>query len=174
MTNHSPTTRRKFVDEWDEIRYLRAKVLYWLYEQRQRARALGFADRMKSLLPSTGDRAGILGEECWSLVHECEGHWQQAIRSREREIQRLEQFLERSSQTGVVQSFYDWSDLTDRLDLLATLHEANGDRASAVEVLQRSKSICKKRHLRFDGEDLLAEFRLPQANVSFTRTRARA
>ena len=172
MTSHSPPTRRAFADKWDEIRYLRAKVLHWLYEKRQRAKALGFAARMKSLLRSVDDHAGILGEECWSLIHECEGHWKQAIRSREMEIELLEQFLERSSQTGAVQSFYDWSDLTDRLDLLATLHEANGERAKAVEVLERSKSICKKRHLQFDGEDLLAEYTRPQAKITFARARA--
>jgi hypothetical protein len=53
---------------------------------------------------------------------------------------------------------YDYSDISDRYDLLATLFAEAGDLDRAVSTLRDSKAFCEAHGVAFDGGDLLAEY----------------
>ena len=53
---------------------------------------------------------------------------------------------------------YDYSDLSDRLDILASLYAERGDLDRAVDLLQESKRFCESHQIPFDGQDLLDEY----------------
>ena len=46
MKTKPPPGRRKFADERDQINYLYDKLLYWLYQREDKARARAFAERL--------------------------------------------------------------------------------------------------------------------------------
>src|SRR5262249_50628769 len=96
MNTHCPPTRRRFATPWDEIQYLREKVLFWFYGTRSRPdRARPFARRLAKLLPAVDSKQeSILGQECRSLICELNGDLAGAIRHREREITRIRRLHE--------------------------------------------------------------------------------
>src|SRR5262249_41037275 len=53
---------------------------------------------------------------------------------------------------------YGYGDLSDRLDLLATLYHDRGDLDRAISTLLESEELCKKHGVEFDGEDILREY----------------
>jgi hypothetical protein len=65
-----------------------------------------------------------------------------------------------------------WGDLSDRLDLLATLYRASGDLDKALAVLEESKKLCGSHGVPFDGEDLLREYRKEKGNTRDDRASA--
>jgi hypothetical protein len=154
--------RRTFADVWDEIDYLYQKLLYWLYEREAPSRAKIYADRLAKLLPKADpDHAAILGEECWSLVWETRGSLQKAIEHREHEvrlIRRLHKLSHGKPHEAVALKGYGYADLSDRLDLLATLYHDAGKLDKALATLRESKQVCQAHGIPFDGEDLLQEY----------------
>lgn len=162
MNAKPPPVRRKFAGVWDEIGYLYDKLLYWLYQREDRAKARRYANRLSRLLPKA-DPAGeaIFGQECWSLVHEAEGDLQKAIRHRENEIRlihRLHDIARKAEHSDAILQGYDLADLSDRLDLLATLYHDSGQLDKAITTLRESKQLCHKAGIPFDGDDLLREY----------------
>jgi tetratricopeptide (TPR) repeat protein len=155
-------TRRRFRSDWDEIQYLREKILHWFYGLQDRPRALKYSKRLEKLLrKASPDHQAILGEECWSLIYELKEDLVKAIRYREREIKLIKRLrtISRQSPSGDwVLQYYDVSDLSDRLDLLAILIHDSGDLDRAIEVLQESKRLCKSHDIPFDGADLLDDY----------------
>jgi hypothetical protein len=61
---------------------------------------------------------------------------------------------------------YDFSDVSDRLDLLATLYDAQGELDRAISILLESQDYCASHKILFDAEDLLDE--LTQARIGAT------
>jgi tetratricopeptide (TPR) repeat protein len=157
-----PPDRRKFADEWDEIRYLYDKLLYWLYQREDVGKARPYAERLERLLRKADpDHKSILGEECWSLVYEVKGDLQKAIEHRKHEIDLIRRFhklSQNSPHKGFLLRDYGYGDLSDRLDLLATLYHDAGQLNKAIETLQQSKELCDSHGIRFDGEELLREY----------------
>src|SRR5439155_19940829 len=87
MIAKRPADRRKFAGRWDEIGYLYDKLLYWLYQRGDAAKARPFAERLRAALRAAPDcRDGIFANECWSLVFETLGDVTKAIDYRENEI----------------------------------------------------------------------------------------
>jgi hypothetical protein len=154
--------RRKFANEWDEIDYLRDKLFYWLYERGDRGRSRPYAERLKRLLPKADPgHDAILGEECWSLIHEAEGNLPEAIQSREnvvRLIRRLHEIARGRPYEDFATQGYGHDGLSDQLDLLAMLYHDNGDLDKAISTLQESQRLCENHGLTFDGGDLLTEY----------------
>jgi hypothetical protein len=106
-------------------------------------------------------RDAILGEECWSLVHEAKGERESAIESRKNEIRlirRLYQLSHGAPHEEVALRDYGCDDLSDRLDLLAVLYQDSGDLDKAITALQESKKLCQEQGLEFDGEDVLQKY----------------
>jgi tetratricopeptide (TPR) repeat protein len=157
-----PADRRKFANEWDEVGYLYDKLLYWLYQRQDARKTRPYAERLAELLPKADpDHEAILGEECWSLVHEANGNLQNAIEHRKNEIRlirRLHELARKAPDPEAVRKHYGYADLSDRLDLLATLYHASGNLDQAVGCLLESRQLCKKHGVKFDGKDILQEY----------------
>lgn len=162
MKTKPPTLRRKFANEWDEIGYLYDKLLYWLYQREDPSKARPYANRLERLLPKVApNHDAIFGEERWSLVHEAKGELRKAIAHRENEIRLIRKlhdvFREVSREDKALED-YGYDDLSDRLDLLATLYHDNGNLDKAITTLQESKQLCKEYGIKFDGADILQEY----------------
>ncbi len=175
MKTKPPPDRRKFADARDEIEYLYHKLLYWLYQREDRERARAFADRLVRLLSkaSPGHEA-IFPEECWSLIFEAKEDLPRAVEHRENEIRlikRLHEISRNTAQQGDLLRLYGYDDLSDRLDLLATLYHDSGNLTKALTILHESKQLCKARGIRFDGDDILQEYLEEKRNSPKARPR---
>jgi tetratricopeptide (TPR) repeat protein len=169
MKAKKPKARRKFAGPWDEIDFLYRKLLYWLYERESPGRARRYIGRLERLLSEADpNREAIIGEECRSLIHEAKGDLKKAIEYRENEIRsirRLRKISRGKPHAETVLAGYGWGDLSDRLDLLATLYRASGDLDKALAVLEESEKLCSSHGIPFDGEDLLREYRKEKGNT---------
>ncbi|HBI44396.1 MAG TPA: hypothetical protein DDY78_16315 [Planctomycetales bacterium] len=168
MKDKPPSDRRTFANEWDEIGYLHDKLLYWLYQRADPRKASLYAPRLERLLlTAASDHDAILGEECWSLVHEAKGELESAIESRENEvrlIRRLYEFSRGAPYEAIAIKDYGYDDLSDRLDLLAILYHDNGDLDKAVATLQESKKLCREHGIEFDADDMLQDYMKEKRN----------
>jgi hypothetical protein len=167
MTTKGTLSRRKFASEWDEIQYLRHKVVYWLYECGERAHALKFANRLNALLRKADpDQEAILGTECRALLAEAQGDLRWAIDCREREIRQRKR-LEHISADSPVKHFdgYGYSDLSDRLDQLAILYHDAGNLEKAIATLRQPEQLCQQHGLPFEGAALLQEYLAKQGRT---------
>ncbi len=157
-----PPPRRKFASAWDEIGYLRDKLLYWLYQRQDRGRARPYAERLERLLrKADASQESILGQECRSLIRETSGDLRGAIEHRKKEIELIRRLHDVSRNTPAEQFLladYGFDALADRLDLLAVLYHDAGQLDKAIGALRESEQIAKAHGVRFDGEDLLREY----------------
>lgn len=168
MKAKPPLKRRKFANDWDEIEYLNEKLLFWLYEREEAGKAAHYAERLERL-PTRADskHESILGEECWSLIYETRGNISKAIESRENEIRlmrRLHELAGTSKKDSVALAGRGYGDLSDRLDLLATLYYDRGDLDKAISLLRESKHLCENHGMDFDGKGLLDEYLAAKEN----------
>ncbi len=171
MPSQCPPSRRKFHHEWDAVEYFYHKILYWFYQRQDRRRALRFCDQLEKLLRSTpSSHEAILGEAAWSLLWEVKGDLLKAIKYRESEIKQIKRLWEISLGTpgqDIAFEQYDPSDLSDRLDLLATLYHDAGNLDKAIHILRESERFCKAHGLRFDGQDLLRDYLAEKRRLRF-------
>jgi tetratricopeptide (TPR) repeat protein len=153
---------RKFANEWDDIRDLYDRLLYWLYRQEDARKARPLADQLERLLPKADPtHDAIFGEECWSLVYEAKENLEKAISHRENEIdliRRLHVISRNQPHENAATSGYEFSDLSDRPNLLATLYHDRGDLDKAIRTLDESKRLCAEHGIPFDGVDILREY----------------
>jgi tetratricopeptide (TPR) repeat protein len=169
MKDKPPPDRRTFANEWDEISYLHDKLLYWLYQRADPRKARLYAPRLERLLAAAApNHDAILGEECWSLVHEAKGELASAIESRKNEIRlirRLYQLSRGAPHEEVALRDYGYDDLSDRLDLLAVLYHDSGDLDKAIKTLQESKRLCQEHDIEFDSGDMLQDYMEEKRNA---------
>jgi tetratricopeptide (TPR) repeat protein len=161
MKSKPPADRRKFRSDWDQVGYLHDKLLYWLYAREDAGKARPYAKRLEKLLSRVAsDHEAILGEECWSLVHETKGDLAKAIQYRTNEIRFIRRLQEISRNTPFEHyalKGYGYDDLSGRLDLLAVLYHDSGQLDKAIRTLRESEGVCHEHGLVFDGKDLLQE-----------------
>jgi hypothetical protein len=162
MTTKTPSSRRSFANEWDEIDYLYEKMLYWLYDRGNPRQARPFADRLECLLnKAAAGPETIFGEECRSLISELKGDLPAAIKHRENEIRLMKELHQLAAGTpgkDLVLGRYDYGDLSDRLDLLAVLYHNSGELDRAISTLQESKQLCEAHGIPFYGRDILEAY----------------
>jgi hypothetical protein len=162
MKKKATLKQQKEGRQWDEIRALYDKVLYWYYEEESPVEARPFAVKLEGLLKKvSAHHETILGEECWSLIHELKGHYRQAIKYRENEIRlikRLQELARGKANGQAIMRRYDYSDLCDRLELLAMLYHRAGNLDKAVSVLQECERLCDQHKLAFDAGDVLEAY----------------
>jgi hypothetical protein len=163
MTTKSP------VDVWDTITYLYDKLLYWLYQRAAPKKARPYAERLERLLSEADpDQESVFGQECRSLICEARGDLKNAIKHRGHEI-RLIRRLHRLSQGKPYEAIalrdYGYSDLRDRLTILAMLYHDSGSLDKAIETLMESKELCQCHGISFDDKDLLHEY-VAKTNVN--------
>ena len=102
MKTKAPAVRRQFANAWDEINYLRDKLLFWLYQRSKPDKAIPFAKRMQKLLArSDRSQESIVGQEGRSLTFEALGDLHRAIEHREKEFF----FFLLLLQTGIMGTF---------------------------------------------------------------------
>ncbi|HUY33556.1 MAG TPA: hypothetical protein VMV69_12475 [Pirellulales bacterium] len=162
MTHKVRGNRRQPSAEADTVESLYLELLRSFYEKGDLDRARSDAMRLDEALANRPDVAGsIRGEEIRSLLAELRGELAEAIQHRETEIRKI---LELHSLAVNTQGWqyvlrqYDFSDVGDRLDLLAILYDEQGDLDRAVQTLRESKQFCESHEVPFDGQDLLTEF----------------
>lgn len=119
------------------------------------------AVELEAALTSTEEVAdSIRGEEIRSLLAEFRDDFAEAARCREAEIRKILELHSLTVNTPhweIVSRQYDFSDVSDRLDLLAMLYDRQGDTTRAIATLKESKAYCASHGVEFDGQDLLDE-----------------
>jgi hypothetical protein len=148
---------------WDQVGGLYDRLLNWLHARKNAEKALPVAAHLELILNNLDrNEDSILGQECRSLICEARGDLPGAIKHRKNEIRKIRRLREISTGTpGEPHALKNYSvaDLSDRIDLLATLYFKKGEWVKALAVLEESKQLCEDNHIKFDGEDLLQEYR---------------
>lgn len=138
------------------------------YKKNDRHRAAPLAERLESLLADAPEYADtIMGEEIRSLIAQFRGNLAEAIQSREAEIRKILELHALSVNTpswDYISRKYDFTDVSDRLDLLAILYDEQGELDRAIAVLMESKQYCESHNIPFDAPDLLAELEQDRAS----------
>jgi tetratricopeptide (TPR) repeat protein len=152
----------------EEVETLYNSLIDTFYDRGDRERARQIATELQLTLNNRPDVAdSIRGEEIRSLIAELNGNLQEAIRRRECEIRKiLELHSLACGSPGWAYVFrqYDYGDVSDRLDLLASLYANVGDWERAIATLRESKAYCEGHGIPFDGQDLLDEFEQERAS----------
>ncbi len=180
MTIKTARAPRKVSKGSEDVETLYLELLHWFYDKEDRRKAKKVAPRLEAALEANPDvGVSILGEEIRSLLAELRGDLDEAIRYREceiRKIRRLHSLAINKPGWDYVQSRYGFSDLSDRLDLLAHLHAKQGNYKRAIEILHESRQYCEAHAVPFDGQDLLDDYEkvLRKEKMRDSRRRARA
>ena len=161
--SEAPPSRKKFENDWDELKYLYHKILYWFYNRGVRRKAYEFRDRFaqvtKKLALQHPD--GILIEECWAILNELDGNLASAIDHREREIELILRLWNVSINTPAREHAlfgYGVDALCDRLELLSILYHDAGKLDRAIVHLVESQRLCQSAGIPFEGHDLLTDY----------------
>jgi hypothetical protein len=144
-----------------ELDALYVEFLKHFYDESNHAAAATVGARLQELLAESREFANsIRGEEIRSLIAELHGDYAAAIRSREAEIRKILELHTLTVNTPIwefVSRQYDFSDVSDRLDLLANLYDRVGDADRALATLRESQQYCAAHRIRFDGREMLDE-----------------
>ncbi len=142
-----------------ESLYLRLVKLF--YEKDDREETEKIALRLERVLAASADyAASIRGEEIRALIAEFRGDFAEAARCREAEIRKILELHTLTANTDnweYVYRQYDFSDVSDRLDLLAILYDSQGELERAISTLLESRQYCESHRIPFDSQDLLEE-----------------
>jgi hypothetical protein len=137
-------------------------LLLALYERRNPNRARVIANRLhRSLSSFSTQPESIFVEECRSLIAETQSDLPNAIRHRKNEIElirRLHEISRNTASQDFVFGQYDYTDLRDRLTLLAMLYHDAGDIHEAIATLEESKRLCADHTMKFEDDDLIREY----------------
>jgi hypothetical protein len=162
MNNKLPRKQDQSLEATDGVESLYQQLLQAFYGKPNRVQAKEIAERLEAVLATRRDVSdSIRGDEVRAILAELRGDLEEAVRSRRREIRKIRQLHEMASgKPGweYVLQQYDYSDLSDRLDLLAINYAEQGDLDRAVRVLRKSKKICETHHIPFGGKCLLSEY----------------
>ncbi len=144
-----------------ELESLYHELLKWYFDECDFPRARKVAIQLEHLLNTLPEYAhSIRGEEIRAIIAELNDDLEEAIHSREAEIRKIMALHNLTINTPNWPSIlkrYDFSDVSDRLDLLAALYDKSGDIGRAVAILNESKQLCLSHQIPFDAQDLLDE-----------------
>lgn len=153
--------RKVPLSKLDESERLYYEMLNALYERADVPRARRIAAQIDKMLASREDvRQSIRGDELRSLTAEARGDSATAIRHREGEIRKIFELHSMAiNKPGwdYVLECYGYDDLSDRLDILASLYADHGDLDRAAEVIEESRRFCSAHGIPFDGADVAEE-----------------
>ena len=155
----------RLAPERGQLELLYVKLVRAFYEENDRPRAEKVARRLEEVLAaSPEDSRSIRGEEIRSLIAELRGDFAEAARSREAEIRNILELHTLTANTPhwkYASRQYGFSDVSDRLDLLAILYDAQGETDRAISVLLESKQYCLSHGIPFDAKDVYRSGRGP-------------
>jgi hypothetical protein len=170
--------RKVPLSKLDESERLYHEILDALYERADVPRARKIAIQIDKMLATREDvRQSIRGDELRSLTAEARGDSATAIRHREGEIRKIFELHSMAiNKPGwdYVLECYGYDDLSDRLDILASLYADHGDLDRAAEVIEESRRFCSAHGIPFDGEDVAQEIDQMRKASTPARRRARA
>lgn len=172
----APPKRRRFVDEHDELRYLRQQLLYWLYEKKDVSHSASFARRVEEIWDSDPRLLwSVVGNECMALASEALGKTEASVTFRRKHIASIACVRE-YARSGLPFDQRrrleepDWYctawDLASAYDLLAVALWNDEKLPEALDALEESKRICKAFKLKFDARDVERDIR---AELAATR-----
>lgn len=154
-------SKREIIPQTDSVESLYLDLLHQVYDVDDRNGARRVAKQLEKLIVAQPEYNGsIRGEEIRSLIAEVRGDLPAAIESREAEIRKILELHSIAANTAnytYVLRQYDFSDVSDRLDLLAILYDQQGNTDRAIAILIESKRFCESHQILFDGQDLLDE-----------------
>jgi hypothetical protein len=154
--------KRGKIEPKDALEDLYLNFLNCFYGKQDHPASRKLAAQVEAELARRADLSeSIRGDELRSLLFELRGNLASAIQSRQSEIRRILELHSVAWGTpgwNYVFKQYDYGDIADRLDLLATLHAQAGDHREAVRILEESRSFCASHGIPFDGEDLLKDY----------------
>lgn len=166
MATKRASTRRKFTGVWQEIDYLYGKVVHWFHDKGDRKRAVPFAERLASMLKETSAGGPTpFTEGAWALLQELAGDLKAAVAHRETEIRLLKRLFDvaiAQSSFDLVLAYYDYDDLSDRLNRLAALYHDTGRLDRAVATLAESQRLAARYGFAFRGQSLLENYCVEQ------------
>lgn len=149
-----------------EIASLYDRLVELFYDAGDYEQAEPIAQRLhEKLVQSPELSASIRCDEIRSILAELRGDLPEAARSREAEIRKILELHSAALNTSswkYVSQQYDFSDVSDRLDLLAILYDKQGDLDRAIATLRESSEYCQSHNIEFDGQDLLDELDQPR------------
>jgi hypothetical protein len=164
------TNGKKSAPAARELESLYLGLVKQFYEEPDLGGTEKVASRLEKVLASSPEFSGsIRGEEVRSLIAELRGDLAEATRCREAEIRKILELHARTANTAhwkLVSRQYDFSDVSDRLDLLAILYDAQGQLDRAISVLLESRLYCESHQFPFDAQDLLDEFTKARAGAT--------
>jgi hypothetical protein len=169
MKRDLPTSKNGSIPSRLRLDQLYDRLLFWLYERPSIARSRKYAEQMAERLEDDVRQEGtIFLEECRALVCEALGNLRGAIKHRKNEVElirKLHFMANHKSQKATIHRKYGYSDLRDRLTLLAVLFHDCGKLQEARNTLLEAKQLCRSRKIDFEDEDLLAEYTSEIAHV---------
>lgn len=152
-----PAAATKMPSGWLEVEKLYGRILTLFYEKNDRQGALRLAPKLRLLIALCDPGCtSILGAAARSVLSELEGDYWSAIHCREREIELLRKVQDASLPPRVRATA---EEISDRLDLLASLHWEAGDLDKAEKILLESERFCTQHAVKFDGRPMLKELR---------------
>ena len=170
MSNKTNGSVTESVPAPREFELLYRSLVKLFYEKDDREQTQKVVSRLERALAASPDYAGsIRGEEIRSIIAEFRGDFDCAARSREAEIRKILELHALTANTdnwNYVSRQYDFGDVSDRLDLLAILYDAQGELDRAISTLLESKQYCESHRIPFDAEDLLEELGRARTGVT--------
>jgi hypothetical protein len=161
MSTRTNRNSNKSVPSPQELDLLYLRLVKLFYEKGDRKEAQTVVSHLKRVLAASPDySSSIRGKEIRSLIAEFRGDFVEAARSREAEIRKILELHTLTANTEhwkYVSQQYDFSDVSDRLDLLAILYDTKGELDRAIATLLESKHYCESHRIPFDAQDLLEE-----------------
>ena len=119
------------------------------------------ASELETKIAASGEFEGSAREEeIRSLIAELREDFAEAARSREAKIRKILELHALTVNTpswDYISKRYDYSDVSDRLDILATLYNKQGQIDPAISTLLESRAYFLSHQIPFDGEDILNE-----------------
>ena len=161
MNTKVPSRSSAKNDRCADTESLYHELLKWYFDKGELAKARAVAARLEAELQKSPEYSqSIRGEEVRSIISELHGDLPEAIQSREAEIRKILELHNAAVNTAnwqYVSNRYDYSDVSDRLDLLAILYDKAGEIHRAIAILLESKLYCQFHGVEFDAQDLLDE-----------------
>lgn len=138
---------------YDSLDPLAKRVSYWLYVGRRPARARQYAARLSAVLDLAPNyKNTVHGSGLHARVAEAFGRWDEVVLHRAREVRLLDRVRAMRGGERVVPHRY----VVIVLGQLADACIEAGQRRQALVALERARTICRAKRLRFEDEELVA------------------
>lgn len=146
-------TEQQVRKAYDSLDPLSHRVTYWLYTGRRPARARQYAARLAAALDLAPNyKNTVHGSGLHATVAEAYGRWDEVTMHRARKVRLVDRVR---AMRGGKRAVPDWY-LVLVLGMLADACIEAGQRRQALAALERAKTICRAKRMRFEDDELVA------------------